>query len=108
MDVLDAWLTAEWCSPEGDCLTASGSDRYLVLDLIPSEGDVATVNDAFRSQAAQSTIRFGSGAQVGLQRVSFDPDMNMIEVVYGMVSPAAYGEALLQWPGNDPLRLTVN
>jgi len=110
-EVLDAMLTDEWCPPDdGACLTASGSDRYLVLTLVPADGGPVSSSPAFMAEANQSSVSYsgaGSG-QAGAKTVFVDHDVDVVEVVYGMVPDSAAGSSfVLQWPGNGPIPLAV-
>ena len=111
--MLDATLTDEWCPPDGGaCLTASGSDRYLVLTLVPADGGSVSSSPAFTAEANQSSVSYNGGGgsgQAGAKTVFVDHDVDIVEVVYGMVPDSAAGGGFaLQWPGNSSQPLTIS
>ena len=109
--VASSVLTTKACPPTGipgDCLSAGGSDRYLVLRLAPAGGGRAALSQVFLNEAHQSSLSFGGGLQAGNFRVSLDERANEIEIVYGVLSAGAVDDAvLLHWQANQPLLLAV-
>lgn len=106
-----AILTKEACPPPQipePCYVATGSDRYVVVSLVPDGGGTAALSQVFSTEAHQSSLGFGAGLQAGAYRVSLDMTQNTVEVIYGIVNArAAKEKVFLYWPKNPTLILAI-
>jgi len=106
-----AQLTKEACPPPtvpGDCYRGTGTDRYLVLTLVPDGGGTAGLTQVFTNEGHQSSLTFGAGLQAGTYSISLDTSTNKIRIIYGIISASAAKEdVFLYWPKNPALLLPM-
>lgn len=111
MVVRSASLTQEACPPPGipgQCLTAGGSDRYLVLVLAPASGGGAALSQPFLDEAYASSILHSAGSKAGAFSIYLQEATGTIEIVYGVL-PESAGEkdVVLLWSSNPALLIDV-
>lgn len=108
--VTRAVLTTEACPPPSvpeRCRTTSGSNRFLVLELMGSGGGDIGLTTTFTTEAHASTVSHQT-RRYGASSVYYDEATGYVQVVYGVLpADAASGPIILHWQENPPLKLTV-